>query len=158
MIAYLERHGRPVAFYADQAGPFVQETRSASKGPMEEREAKLTESIIRRGLRELNVEPNALPRKEPLSNTGAERRYHAESIHAQGPHWPRPKAPPPGGALELRAAEEAEGEDKEEDHDILSPRPDHLGATARSVEGRTTSPRIGEGDINLRSLPPVGHF
>lgn len=56
VIAYLQRHGRPLSFYADQAGHFVQDTRSACKGPMEEREAKLTESIIRRGLEELNVE------------------------------------------------------------------------------------------------------
>lgn len=56
VITYLERHGRPVAFYADQAGHFIQDTRSADRGPMEQREAQLTESIIRRGLRELNVE------------------------------------------------------------------------------------------------------
>lgn len=56
VIAYLERHGRPLAFYADQAGHFVQDTRSADTGPMEQREAQRTESIIRRGLRELNVE------------------------------------------------------------------------------------------------------
>jgi hypothetical protein len=56
VIAYLEDHGRPVAFYADQAGHFIQQTRSADRGPMEQREAQLTESIIRRGLEELNVE------------------------------------------------------------------------------------------------------
>jgi hypothetical protein len=56
VITYLERHGRPVAFYADQAGHFIQDTRSADQGPMEQREAQLTESIIRRGLRELDVE------------------------------------------------------------------------------------------------------
>jgi hypothetical protein len=56
VMAYLKRHGRPLAFYADQAGHFVQDTRSADRGPMEQREAQLTESIIRRGLRELNVE------------------------------------------------------------------------------------------------------
>ena len=56
VIGYLERHGRPVAFYADQAGHFIQDTRSADRGPMEHREAQLTESIIRRGLRALNVE------------------------------------------------------------------------------------------------------
>jgi hypothetical protein len=56
LIAYLERHGRPVAFYADQAGHFVQHTRSADTGPMEQRESRLTESIIRRGLGVLNVE------------------------------------------------------------------------------------------------------
>lgn len=56
VIGYLKRHGRPLAFYADQAGHFVQDTRSADRGPMEQREAALTESIIRRGLRALNVE------------------------------------------------------------------------------------------------------
>jgi len=56
VMDYLERHGRPVAFYADQAGHFIQDTRSADRGPVEQREAQLTESIIRRGLRALNVE------------------------------------------------------------------------------------------------------
>lgn len=56
VISYLERHGRPVAFYADQAGHFVQWTRPVSRGPKEEREARETASIIRRGLLELNVE------------------------------------------------------------------------------------------------------
>lgn len=55
-IRYLERHGRPMAFYADQAGHFIQDTRSADVGPMDQREAQLTESIIRRGLKGLNVE------------------------------------------------------------------------------------------------------
>jgi hypothetical protein len=56
VITYLEHHGRPMAFYADQAGHFIQDTRSADRGPMDQREAQLTESIIRRGLKELNVE------------------------------------------------------------------------------------------------------
>ena len=56
VIAYLRSFGRPLAFYADQAGHFVQWTRSADRGPKEEREAKQTESIIRRGLTELGVE------------------------------------------------------------------------------------------------------
>lgn len=56
VIAYLRRHGRPLAFYADQAGHFVQWTRSADRGPKDQREAQQTESVIRRGLRELNVE------------------------------------------------------------------------------------------------------
>lgn len=56
VISYLQSHGRPVAFYADQAGHFVQWTRPVSRGPKEEREARATESIIRRGLTELNVE------------------------------------------------------------------------------------------------------
>lgn len=56
VIAYLRCYGRPLAFYADQAGHFVQWTRSADRGPKEEREARQTESIIRRGLTELGVE------------------------------------------------------------------------------------------------------
>ncbi|TFH65504.1 MAG: ISNCY family transposase [Gemmatimonadales bacterium] len=56
VIDYLLRHGRPVAFYTDKAGHFGQWTRSVSKAPLEEREAKRTRSIIRRALSELNVE------------------------------------------------------------------------------------------------------
>ncbi|HUE76482.1 MAG TPA: ISNCY family transposase [Longimicrobiales bacterium] len=56
VIAYLRQHGRPLAFYADQAGHFVQWTRGGSDDPLEEREARQTESIIRRGLSELDVE------------------------------------------------------------------------------------------------------
>lgn len=56
VIDYLRRYGRPVAFYTDKAGHFGQWTRSVSKTPLEEREAKRTESIIRRALAELNVE------------------------------------------------------------------------------------------------------
>lgn len=56
VIGYLRRHGRPVAFYADQASHFVQWTRSAGRGPKEEREPQQTESVIRRGLKALNVE------------------------------------------------------------------------------------------------------
>jgi hypothetical protein len=55
VIDYLRRHGRPVAFYTDKAGHFGQWTRSVSHLPLQEREAKRTESIIRRGLAELNV-------------------------------------------------------------------------------------------------------
>jgi hypothetical protein len=55
VIDYLRRYGRPVAFYTDKAGRFGQWTRPASKTPLEEREAKRTESIIRRALAELNV-------------------------------------------------------------------------------------------------------
>jgi hypothetical protein len=56
VIDYLQRHGRPVAFYTDKAGHFGQWTRSVSKVPIEEREAKRTSSIIRRALGELNIE------------------------------------------------------------------------------------------------------
>jgi hypothetical protein len=56
VIDYLRRWGRPVAFYTDKAGHFGQWTRPVSKIPKEEREAKRTESIIRRALKELNVE------------------------------------------------------------------------------------------------------
>jgi len=56
VIDYLRRYGRPVAFYTDKAGHFGQWTRAASKTPLEEREAKRTESIIRRALGELTIE------------------------------------------------------------------------------------------------------
>jgi hypothetical protein len=56
VIDYLGRWGRPVAFYTDKAGHFGQWTRPVSKIPLEEREAKRTESIIRRALSELDVE------------------------------------------------------------------------------------------------------
>ena len=55
VIDYLRRYGRPVAFYTDKAGHFGQWTRSVSKTPLQEREAKRTESIIRQALAELNV-------------------------------------------------------------------------------------------------------
>jgi len=56
VMEYLRRYGRPVAFYTDKAGHFGQWTRPTSKTPLEEREAKRTESIIRRALAELDVE------------------------------------------------------------------------------------------------------
>jgi hypothetical protein len=55
-IDYLRRWGRPVAFYTDKAGHFGQETRPVSKTPLEERDAKRTESIISKALAELNIE------------------------------------------------------------------------------------------------------
>ena len=55
-IDYLRRWGRPVAFYADKAGHFGQQTRPHSRIPLEEREAKRTESIIRVALTGLNIE------------------------------------------------------------------------------------------------------
>jgi len=54
-IDYMKRWGRPVAFYTDRAGHFGQWTRPVSPIPLEEREIKRTESIIRRALGELNV-------------------------------------------------------------------------------------------------------
>jgi hypothetical protein len=54
-IDYLKRWGRPVAFYTDKAGHFGQWTRPVSEIPLAERDAKRTESIIRRALGELNV-------------------------------------------------------------------------------------------------------
>jgi hypothetical protein len=55
-LDYLRRWGRPVAFYTDKAGHFGRRTRPVSSIPLAERDAKLTESVIRRALRELNVE------------------------------------------------------------------------------------------------------
>jgi hypothetical protein len=79
VIDYLGRHGRPVAFYTDKAGHFGQWTRPVSKVPKEEREAKRTESIIRRGLAELNIEliqahsPQAKGRVERNFGTSQDR-------------------------------------------------------------------------------------
>ena len=56
VIDYLRRWGRPVAFYTDKAGHFGQWTRPVSTIPLQEREAKRTESIIRRALGELNIQ------------------------------------------------------------------------------------------------------
>jgi hypothetical protein len=56
VIDYLGRWGRPVAFYTDKAGHFGQWTRPVSKIPLQERESKRTESIIRRALGELNIQ------------------------------------------------------------------------------------------------------
>ena len=50
------RHGRPVAFYVDKAGHFGQWTRPVSDAVLEELDLKRRESIIRRALRELNIE------------------------------------------------------------------------------------------------------
>lgn len=55
-IDYLRRWGRPVAFYTDKAGHFGQQTRPHARVPLEERDAKQTESIIRSALTELNIE------------------------------------------------------------------------------------------------------
>jgi len=78
-IDYLRRWGRPVAFYTDKAGHFGQETRAVSKIPLEEREAKRTESIIRKALAELNIElilansPQAKGRVERNFGTSQDR-------------------------------------------------------------------------------------
>jgi len=55
-IDYLERYGRPVAFYTDKAGHFGQWTRPVSRIPLQEREIQRTESIIRRALAALGIE------------------------------------------------------------------------------------------------------
>jgi hypothetical protein len=57
LLDYLSRHGRPLAFYTDKAACFGQTTRPYTPlVPLEEREAKATESIIRSALKALNVE------------------------------------------------------------------------------------------------------
>ena len=54
---YLARYGRPLAFYTDKAACFGQITRPYTPDvPLEERDPKATESIIRSALAELNVE------------------------------------------------------------------------------------------------------
>jgi hypothetical protein len=78
-IDYLKRWGRPVAFYTDKAGHFGQNTRPVSDVPLAERDAKLTESIIRRALGEFNVElilahsPQAKGRVERNFGTSQDR-------------------------------------------------------------------------------------
>jgi transposase len=57
LLDYLARYGRPLAFYTDKAACFGQITRPYTPDvPLEEREAKATESIIRSALKALNVE------------------------------------------------------------------------------------------------------
>lgn len=57
LLDYLARYGRPLAFYTDKAACFGQTTRPYTPlVPLEEREAKATESIIRAALKALNVE------------------------------------------------------------------------------------------------------
>ena len=78
-IDYLRRWGRPVAFYTDKAGHFGQRTRPVSDIPLAERDVKLTTSIIRSALRELNVElilahsPQAKGRVERNFGTSQDR-------------------------------------------------------------------------------------
>lgn len=57
LLDYLARYGRPLAFYTDKAACFGQITRPYTpEVPLEEREAKATESIIRSALKALGVE------------------------------------------------------------------------------------------------------
>ena len=56
IVDYLQRHGRPLAFYTDRAVHFANARRHASRLPPEEREAEPTLSIIRRGLEALGIE------------------------------------------------------------------------------------------------------
>jgi hypothetical protein len=57
LLDYLVRYGRPLAFYTDKAACFGQITRPYTpEVPLEERDPKATESIIRSALKALNVE------------------------------------------------------------------------------------------------------
>ena len=57
LLDYLSRYGRPLAFYTDKAACFGQTTRPYTPlVPLEEREAKATESIIRSALEALEIE------------------------------------------------------------------------------------------------------
>lgn len=56
IVDYLERHGRPLAFYTDRAVHFANARRHASRLPPEQRELEPTLSIIRRGLEALGIE------------------------------------------------------------------------------------------------------
>lgn len=79
LIDYLERYGRPVAFYTDQAGHFGNARRHPSRIPLEEREARQTTSIIRRALAALGIElilarsPQAKGRIERAFETSQDR-------------------------------------------------------------------------------------
>jgi hypothetical protein len=57
LLDYLARYGRPLAFYTDKAACFGQITRPYTPDvPLEDRDPKATESIIRSALKTLNVE------------------------------------------------------------------------------------------------------
>lgn len=57
ILDYLSLHGRPLAFYTEKAACFGQTTRPYTPFvPLEEREAKATESIIRSALKALEIE------------------------------------------------------------------------------------------------------
>lgn len=78
-IDYLERWGRPLAFYTDKAGHFGRANRPVSDVPLSERDPVPTDSIIRSALRELNVElilahsPQAKGRVERNFGTSQDR-------------------------------------------------------------------------------------
>ncbi len=86
-IDYLRRWGRPVAFYTDKAGHFGQKTRPVSDIALAERDPKLTESIIRTALAELNVElilahsPQAKGRVERNFGTSQDRLVKEMRVH-----------------------------------------------------------------------------
>jgi hypothetical protein len=79
LIDYLERYGRPLAFYTDQAGHFGTARRHPSRIPLEEREAQQTSSLIRRALGALGIElilahsPQAKGRIERAFETSQDR-------------------------------------------------------------------------------------
>jgi hypothetical protein len=79
LIDYLERYGRPLAFYTDQAGHFGNARRHPSRVPLEEREAQQTRSIIRRAVEALGIElilarsPQAKGRIERAFGTSQDR-------------------------------------------------------------------------------------
>lgn len=79
LIDYLQRYGRPLAFYTDQAGHFGNARRHPSRIPLEEREAQQTTSIIRRALEALGIElilaysPEARGRIERSFETSQDR-------------------------------------------------------------------------------------
>jgi hypothetical protein len=57
LLDYLSHYGRPLTFYTDKAACFGQTTRPYTPDvPLEERDPKATESIIRAALKALNVE------------------------------------------------------------------------------------------------------
>ena len=92
LLDYLFRHGRPLAFYTDKAACFGQTTRPYTPlVPLEEREAKATESIIRSALETLEVElilahsPQAKGRIERDFSTSQDRLLKEMRIEASPP-------------------------------------------------------------------------
>jgi hypothetical protein len=81
IIDYMERFGRMAALYADRASHFGnwRRTDERARVPLEEREAKLTDSLIRRGLETLGsdliiaLSPQAKGRVERLFGTLQDR-------------------------------------------------------------------------------------
>lgn len=88
-IDYLERWGRPVAFYTDKAGHFGRKTRAGPRSdiPLAERDTKDTTSIIRAALSQLNVElilahsPQAKGRVERNFGTSQDRLVKEMRVH-----------------------------------------------------------------------------